>query len=90
VDPRPVIVEFYGIPRLRAGRAELAVSPGSASVVLAEVVARCPGLSDLLTAEGRLSPHYLLSLDGGAFVTTLAEELPAGTRLLILSADPGG
>jgi hypothetical protein len=90
VEDEPVIVEFYGIPRLRAGRSELAVPPGSAAAVLGEVVSRCPALSDLVTNDGRLSPNYLLSLDGGSFVHTLAEDLPAGTRLLILSADPGG
>jgi molybdopterin converting factor small subunit len=85
-----VTVEFYGVPRLRAGCAELAVSPGSATAVLAEVAARCPGLSDLLTGEGRLSPHYLLSVDGQVFVADLADQLSSGSHLLLLSADAGG
>ena len=85
-----VIVEFFGIPRVRAGRAELAVAPGSVGAVLAEVRERCPGLSDLLTREGRLSPHYLLSLDGLEFVKDVEGDIPAAARLLILSADAGG
>jgi hypothetical protein len=32
----------------------------------------------------------LLSLDGERFVTDLAEPLPPGARLLLLSADAGG
>ena len=85
-----VIVELFGIPRLRAGRAELAVAPGSVADVLAEVRLRCPGLSDLLTDEGQLSPHYLLSIDGSCFLKDLAHTLRIGERLLLLSADPGG
>ena len=90
VSDAPVVVEFFAVPRLRAGRAELSVAPGPASAVLAEVVARCPGLSDLLTPSGRLAPHYLLSLDGREFLRDLARDLPPGSRLLLLSADAGG
>jgi len=90
VSAGSVIVEFFGIPRLRAGRAELAVAPGSVADVLAQVRSRCPGLSDLLTPEGRLSPHYLLSLDGSCFLKDLTRKLGAGERLVLLSADAGG
>lgn len=85
-----VVVEFYGIPRRRAGVAELAVEADSIAAVLSAVRARCPGLADLLTNSGRLSPHYLLSLDGTAFVGELTQPLPSGSRLLLLSADAGG
>ena len=85
-----VIVEFYGVPRLRAGVAELRVAPGTVAEVLAEIPQHCPGLSTLLTSSGELQPHYLLSINGERFVTSLAEALPVGTRLLLLSADAGG
>ena len=85
-----VIVEFFGVPRWKAGRAELAVAPGTLAEVLAEVRARCPGLADLVTAGGRVSPHYLLSVDGVGFVSDPAQEIPAAARLLLLSADAGG
>lgn len=85
-----VIVEFFGLPRLRAGQAELAVQTGSVRAILSEVRNRCPALSDLLTADGQLSPHYLLSIDGHAFVSELSSDLAPGTRLLLLSADAGG
>jgi hypothetical protein len=85
-----VIVEFFGVPRLRAERTELAVAPGTLASVLTEIASHCPGLSDLVTAQGRLARHYLLSLDGRAFVTDLAATLSPGTRLLLLSADAGG
>ena len=84
-----VIVEFYGVPRLLAGRAELAVPPGLLSEVLAAVERACPRLKGLVE-KGRLAPQYLLSLDGKEFVTGLSRELVSGTRLLLLSADAGG
>jgi molybdopterin converting factor small subunit len=88
-EPGRVTVEFYGIPRQRAGRAELAVAAGTVAEVLAAVGRECPGLAGLLQ-KGRVSPHYLLSLDGRRFVTEMSERLEAGERLLVLSADAGG
>ncbi len=85
-----VAVEFYGVPRLRAGRAELAVEAGPAADVLARVAAACPGLGQVVRPDGRLAPQYLLSVNGERFVTDLGEPLPAGSRLLLLSADAGG
>jgi hypothetical protein len=43
-----------------------------------------------VVADGRLAPVYLLSLNGERFLTDLDERLPAGARLLLLSADAGG
>jgi hypothetical protein len=85
-----VTVEFYGVPRQRAGRAELVVDADTAAAALARVAAACPDLGTLVTPTGRLAPLYLLSVDGERFVADLAEPLPAGTRLLLLSADAGG
>ena len=85
-----VTVEFYGVPRHRAGVAELRVVPGTAAQVLSQVTQHCHGLPELVNANGELIPHYLLSVNGERFVTSMAEELPAGTRLLLLSADAGG
>jgi len=62
-----VTVELFGIPRLRAGQAEVAVPPGSAAEVLAAVERACPGLTGLVQPGGRLAPQYLLSQDGQAF-----------------------
>ena len=88
-EPERVTVEFYGIPRQRAGRAELAVAAGTVAEVLAAVERECPGLAGLVR-QGRVSPHYLLSLDGRRFVTGMGERLGPGERLLVLSADAGG
>lgn len=85
-----VIVEFFGVPRLRAERAELAVPAGTAAEVLAAVEQACPGLAGLRRPDGRVAPHYLLSLDGREFLTDPSHPLVPGTRLLLLSADLGG
>ncbi len=85
-----VTVEFFGIPRQRAGCAELAVEAGTVAEVLAAVQRACPGLTGLVRPDGRMAPHYLLSVDGQRFVTEPKEHLPPGARLLLLSADAGG
>jgi hypothetical protein len=85
-----VTVEFYGIPRQRAGRAELSVEAATVADALAAVACACPGLAGLVEADGHPARHYLLSLDGGSFLTDGRQRLEPGSRLLILSADAGG
>jgi len=85
-----VTVEFFGIPRLRAGQAEMSVSAGTVADVLAAVERACPGLAGLVQAGERVAPHYLLSLDGAEFVSDLRRCLHTGDRLLLFSADAGG
>jgi molybdopterin synthase sulfur carrier subunit len=85
-----VTVELYGVPRLRAGRAEVVVSGGTVAEVLTRLQRECPGLAGLLDNDNRLSPHYLLSLDGVRFFGDTAQTVPPGSRLLLLSADAGG
>jgi molybdopterin converting factor small subunit len=85
-----VTVEFFGIPRQRAGRAELAVEARTVAELLAALERSCPGLEGLVQADGRLAPHYLLSIDGERFVATEHEPLRPGARVLLLSADVGG
>jgi hypothetical protein len=85
-----VTIEFYGIPRARAGRKELVVSAGTAGAALAAVALECPDLAGVVGPDGVLMPHYRLSLDGQFFVTDLAHVLHSGDRLLLLSADAGG
>jgi molybdopterin converting factor small subunit len=85
-----VTVEFYGIPRQRAGRAEVCVSAHTVAELLDAVEAACPGLGTLRRADGQLVPHYLLSREGRVFLADPRLELSAGERLLLLSADAGG
>ena len=85
-----VIVELFGVPRAKAGRAEITLPAATASEALAALEAACPGLGELRRPDGRLAPQYLLSVDGERFVADLAEPLRPGVHLLLLSADAGG
>jgi molybdopterin converting factor small subunit len=85
-----VTVEFYGVPRHRAGRAELAVAARTIGELLEAVEKACPGLAGLRRPDGRLAAHYLLSIDGREFVTDVRQQLRPGDRVLLLSADAGG
>jgi molybdopterin converting factor small subunit len=85
-----VTVEFYGIPRRRARRAELSVPAATVAEALAAVTRACPELGDLVRGDGRLSPHFLISLNGREFVTDLGQALRPADRILLLSADAGG
>jgi len=84
-----VTIEFYGIPRERAGRTEVTVHAATVGAALLEVERQCPGLRGLCAA-GRLTEHYRLSLDGRQFLTDSRQQLSDGARLLLLSADAGG
>lgn len=84
-----VTVEFFGIPRQRAGMAELVVEAGTVAEALAAVERACPQLG-LVRADGQMAPEYLLSWEGRRFTRDLRDGLRAGDRLLILSADAGG
>jgi molybdopterin converting factor small subunit len=85
-----VTVEFFGVPRLRAGRAVLGVRPGTVAELLAAIEQACPGLKGLARPGGGPAAHYLLSLDGHVFLTDPHYLLKAGDRVLLLSADAGG
>jgi molybdopterin converting factor small subunit len=89
-DSAAVTVEFYGIPRQRAGRSELVVNAASLQEVLAAVQEACPNLPKLLNAQGILGSHYLLSLNGEQFISDPTYSMQSGDRLLLLSADAGG
>src|SRR4051794_41915028 len=90
MDAASVTVEFFGVPRLRAGRGEVEVRAATVADLLAAVERACPGLKGLARPDGRPAPHYLLSLDGQRFLTDPGQPLHPGDRVLLLSADAGG
>jgi len=85
-----LLVEFFGVPRMRAGRADLRVPAGRVVDVLRAIERECPGLASLTHADGRLAPHYLLSINGERFLADVNHRLQPGDQLLLLSADAGG
>lgn len=84
-----VEVEFYAVPRLWAGVSVCRVRAGSLTEILRAVVAQCPGLAPLLPND-QPGPYVLVSLDGQRFLRDPNEPIPAGARLVVLSADVGG
>jgi len=90
VSEPTVTVELLGLARHRGGRAELTARGTTIAELLGSVVRSCPGLSDLVAADGAVAGHYLVSIDGERFIDDPAEPFPTGSRLLILGADPGG
>ncbi|MFO0970009.1 MAG: hypothetical protein U0793_31035 [Gemmataceae bacterium] len=84
-----VIIELFGVPRHKAGAAEVRVPAGTLEQVLRGVERLCPALGEVCV-KGRLASHYLLALDGQSFVADLQRPMAPGTRLVLLSADVGG
>lgn len=85
----PVVrVEFYGLARLRAQRADMRVEAATVGAALAAADAACPELRAL--RDNRLSPEYRLSVGGTHFTEDLAEALGESDALIVLGADAGG
>ena len=82
-------VEFLGIPRERAGVAELELDAETLGQLLATLEQKFPALGTLVDA-GRLHPSILASLNGDTFVSDPRTRLSTGDCVLILSADAGG
>jgi molybdopterin converting factor small subunit len=82
-------VEFLGVPRERAGIAELDVEAKTLGGLLGTLATRMPGLAELI-AGNRLHPSLAASLNGDRFISDPATPLGDEDRVLILSADAGG
>jgi molybdopterin converting factor small subunit len=85
-----VVVEFYGVARLRAGRELLLVKAETVRDALQATVHACPELVGLLSSLGELHPQYLISVNGQRFLNELDRSLTDGDQVLLLGADSGG
>jgi molybdopterin converting factor small subunit len=85
-----VTVEFYAIPRQRAGVASIDAPDGPVSRVLIEIGRRLPEFARECLDGDRLKLGYIANINGNQFVSDPAAELHDGDSLLILSADVGG
>lgn len=85
-----VHMEFFGIPRSRAGVAHLDVEADSLQQALNAVAAQIPGWGTACLAEQGLQKGLIANLNGQRFVTDPATPLQPGDSVLILSADVGG
>ena len=84
-------VEFYGIPRERAGVAQTTATGRTLGEVIEELAARFPAFAaDCVGPEGGLKPQVVANVRGDRFVRDPATPLDEDDVLLILSADAGG
>lgn len=83
-------VEFFGIPRQRAGVAATTAEGARLGDVLRELEQKFPGLAEDCLQQGRLQASCTANLDGTRFVTDPQTPLTGKQVLLILSADAGG
>jgi len=84
-----MLVEFFGVPRERAGLSELEVHADTLGQLLGTLAERMPSLSEIIERD-RLHPAFVANLNGDRFVTDPDTRLEAGDCVLILSADAGG
>ena len=82
-------VEFFGVPRERAGIGELEVQAETFGALVATLASQMPGLADLIV-DDRLHPSLAASLNGDRFISDPATPLSDRDCVLILSADAGG
>ena len=85
-----VTVEFYAIPRRRAGVASIDAPAGPLGGVLVELGERLPEFARECLNGDRLKTGYIANINGRQFVRDANAELQDGDSLLILSTDVGG
>jgi molybdopterin converting factor small subunit len=86
-----VRVEFFGIPRERAGVDAIELrDPQTLGQALGMLCGQLPGLAASCLEDGALKAGYLANLNGERFTTDLMAQLRPGDAVLILSADAGG
>jgi molybdopterin converting factor small subunit len=82
-------VEFLGVPRERAGMADVDIQADTLGGLLETLAARVPGLAELI-ADDRLHPSLAANLNGDRFISDPETPLRDDDHVLILSADAGG
>ena len=85
-----VHIEFFGIPRTRAGIAQLDVEAGSLGDALEAIRVQLPGWAEACLSGNQLQRGLIANLNGQRFVSDPLTALKPGDSVLILSADVGG
>lgn len=89
-----IVVEFFGVPRARAGVQQTQVLAGCDSAMLSEILVEVakqyPNFGKSCVHQGRLLDGFVASVDGDQFVRDEETRVESGQSLLILSADAGG
>jgi molybdopterin converting factor small subunit len=82
-------VELLGLPRERAGVAELELEADTLGELLMALAVRFPSFDELIVTD-RLKPSFTANLNGDRFISDPRTRLGRGDSVLILSADAGG
>jgi molybdopterin converting factor small subunit len=82
-------VEFFGVPRERAGISELEVHADTLGQLFGALAQRVPSLSEIIQND-RLHPAFVANLNGDRFVADPETRLGTDDCVIILSADAGG
>ena len=82
-------VEFFGVPRERAGVAELELHAETLGQLITTLANRFPSLGDLIAGD-HLRSSFVANLNGDRFVSDPRTQLSEEDCVLILSADAGG
>ena len=85
-----IVVELYGLPRLRAGAERIELAAGRLEVLLATLALALPGLVPDIIADGKLTEHALIAIDGRSLLVDPGAEIPDGAVLVMISAQAGG
>ncbi|AKT41841.1 MoaD/ThiS family protein [Chondromyces crocatus] len=85
-----VVIELYGVARLRAGHDHVEVEASSLGEAIQALGARCPALSPHVVEGPRLSPSYLVAVNGRHLTADPDTPLAEGDVVVLLSADAGG
>ena len=85
-----VNIEFFGIPRSRAGVAETTADGTTLGEVLSDIGQRFGDFAESCLDGDRLATGFTANLNGERFVSDPATPLADGDSLLILSSDAGG
>jgi molybdopterin converting factor small subunit len=82
-------VEFFGVPRERAGVSMLEVEADTLGQLMGTLAAQIPSFAKLVGVN-RLHPAFVANLNGDRFVSDPGTPLGENDCVLILSADAGG
>ena len=82
-------VEFFGIPRERAGISQLDVQADTLGQLLGKLATQIPSFGKL-TGVGGLPPAFIANLNGDRFISDPGTPLAKDDCVVILSADAGG
>lgn len=82
-------VEFFGIPRQRAGVHETHVEAQTLGQLFGLLVIQFPGLTEVIDGD-RLRPSFTANINGDRFVNDPTASLAKDDCVLIFSADAGG